>query len=356
MSYYALFQGWLLLSQPPGCLGTPTTFATQPVLGALSWRSGLFPSRRRRLAPAASLGDASAVGIHGLVGVGNRQTAPSPSSALPPTEHPPPAVPPYISGRTSYLRVRLEFLPYPQVIPRFCNTGGFGPRPSLTSASPCPWIAHPVSGLIPATRSSLVDGNARFRLAFAAAPRLSSRARMRSMRPRPLNLSRGPLAAPARAADMNSPDHSTKGTPLGRRSSHLDRPSPSDGLWVPGFRVSFIPLSGCFSPFPHGTRALSVARQYLALEGGPPCFPQASTWPVVLRLSRQPQGVARAWPTGLSPALVGLSRPLRLANRASGPSGHSRILAAGLQPRAGRTPRGLGCSRFARHYSGNLCC
>ena len=27
------------------------------------------------------------------------------------------AVPQYISGRTSYLRVRLEFLPYPQVIP-----------------------------------------------------------------------------------------------------------------------------------------------------------------------------------------------------------------------------------------------
>src|SRR5215510_8585668 len=61
------------------------------------------------------------------------------------------AVPPYISGRTSYLRVRLEFLPYPQVIPRFCNTGGFGPRRGLTPASPCPWVAHPVSGLMPAT-------------------------------------------------------------------------------------------------------------------------------------------------------------------------------------------------------------
>ena len=28
MSYYALFQGWLLLSQPPGCLGDPTSFPT----------------------------------------------------------------------------------------------------------------------------------------------------------------------------------------------------------------------------------------------------------------------------------------------------------------------------------------
>ena len=62
------------------------------------------------------------------------------------------AVPPYISGRTSYLRVRLEFLLYPQVIPRFCNTGGYGPRRGLTPASPCPWVAHPVSGRIPPTR------------------------------------------------------------------------------------------------------------------------------------------------------------------------------------------------------------
>ena len=86
MSYYALFQGWLLLSQPPGCLRVPTTFPTQARLGGLSWRSGLLPSRRRRLAPAASLVRRSAVGIRSLVEFGNRQSAPSPSSALPPTE------------------------------------------------------------------------------------------------------------------------------------------------------------------------------------------------------------------------------------------------------------------------------
>ena len=28
VSYYALFQGWLLLSQPPGCLGAATTLPT----------------------------------------------------------------------------------------------------------------------------------------------------------------------------------------------------------------------------------------------------------------------------------------------------------------------------------------
>src|SRR5262249_38551821 len=28
VSYYAFFKGWLLLSQPPGCLGLPTSFHT----------------------------------------------------------------------------------------------------------------------------------------------------------------------------------------------------------------------------------------------------------------------------------------------------------------------------------------
>ena len=28
VSYYALFEGWLLLSQPPGCLGNLTAFPT----------------------------------------------------------------------------------------------------------------------------------------------------------------------------------------------------------------------------------------------------------------------------------------------------------------------------------------
>ena len=30
VSYYAFFKGWLLLSQPPGCLGLPTSFHTEP--------------------------------------------------------------------------------------------------------------------------------------------------------------------------------------------------------------------------------------------------------------------------------------------------------------------------------------
>ena len=55
VSYYALFQGWLLLSQPPGCLRAATPLPTEPALRGLSRRSGLFPSRPRVLAPAVSL-------------------------------------------------------------------------------------------------------------------------------------------------------------------------------------------------------------------------------------------------------------------------------------------------------------
>ena len=56
-----------------------------------------------------------------------------------------------ISGRTSYIRVRLEFLRYPHLIPRLFNVYEFGPPLNFTSASSWTWIGHPVSGLIHAT-------------------------------------------------------------------------------------------------------------------------------------------------------------------------------------------------------------
>jgi hypothetical protein len=82
VSCYALFQGWLLLSQPPGCLCTRTSFSTKPALRGLSRRSGLLPSRLWSLAPTASLATFGH-GIRGLIGVGSRK-APRPFSALPP--------------------------------------------------------------------------------------------------------------------------------------------------------------------------------------------------------------------------------------------------------------------------------
>src|SRR5262249_42979595 len=42
------------------------------------------------------------------------------------------------------------------------------------------------------------------------------------------------------------------------------------------------PLPGYFSPFPHGTRALSVASLYLALRGGPRRFTRAFPDPALL--------------------------------------------------------------------------
>src|SRR5574339_7516 len=46
-----------------------------------------------------------------------------------------------------------------------------------------------------------------------------------------------------------------------------------------------LPAQGCFSPVPHGTRPLSVTRESLALEGGPPSFTPGSSYRALLRNS-----------------------------------------------------------------------
>ncbi len=58
--------------------------------------------------------------------------------------------------------------------------------------------------------------------------------------------------------------------------------SRSDCLGAHGFRCCFTPLSGCFSPFPHGTGSLSVTGECSALEGGPPGFGPGFTCPDLL--------------------------------------------------------------------------
>ena len=140
----------------------------------------------------------------------------------------------------------MAFHPYPQVIAAVFNRRAFGPPRGLTPASACPRIAHPASRPRRGTQVALL------RLAFAPAPfRLTS----------------------PRASDSLA--HSTKGTP-----SHRQR--CSDCSWARGFRRCFTPLSGCFSPFPHGTGSLSVAGECSALEGGPPCFARGFTCPALL--------------------------------------------------------------------------
>ena len=78
------------------------------------------------------------------------------------------ASPKAISRRTSYLRVRLEFLRYPQIIREFFNIHQFGPPPDFTLVSTCSWIGHSVSGLL---HSTLLV--ALFRLGFPKAPNLT---------------------------------------------------------------------------------------------------------------------------------------------------------------------------------------
>ena len=84
-----------------------------------------------------------------MLSVGNLST-PLLYSALPPVKIFK-ASPKAISGRTSYIRVRLEFLRYPQVIRQLFNGGRFGPPLPFTAASTCSWIGHPVSGLLQLT-------------------------------------------------------------------------------------------------------------------------------------------------------------------------------------------------------------
>src|SRR5262249_29659169 len=68
-----------------------------------------------------------------------------------------------ISGRTSYLQVRLAYHLYPHLIQHFCNSGRFGPPRRVNFASAWTWVAHLVSCRMHATSLALV------RLAFALA-------------------------------------------------------------------------------------------------------------------------------------------------------------------------------------------
>ena len=72
------------------------------------------------------------------------------------------------------------------------------------------------------------------------------------------------------------------------------------------FQVLFHgPSPGYFSPFPHGTSALSVTREYSGLGGGPPGFTRTFTGSVLL--GNTPKGDRAMSPTGLSPSTVMLS-------------------------------------------------
>ena len=248
-----------------------------------------------------------------MVGFG-KLTPPIPSSALPPQDCLE-AVPKYISGRTSYLRVRLAFHPYPQLIPAFCTRHGFGPppryylgfnlamgsspgfgsnpnnTPGLVETPPLASARHPPLvrqvGPLEESKRRPADlsppGHALFGLAFAAAPGLIS-----------LNL----------AAQINSPAHSSKGTQLAPR--RVGGPSTACRFTVSGL---FHSPHGVLFTFPSRYWFTIGGQGCLALEGGPPSFPQDFTCPVVLNNTPEARSLS---PTGLSPSTVVLSRCVRL--------------------------------------------
>ena len=117
-------------------------------------------------------------------------TPPRKFSALPPQDYHE-ASPKAISRRTSYLRGRLEFLRYPHLIPTLFNGCGFGPPMPFTASSSWTWIGHPVSGLHTLTSRPIKTW-------FPCGSGIYS-----------LNL----------ASKHNSPDRSTKSTPLSIYSS-----------------------------------------------------------------------------------------------------------------------------------------
>ena len=170
-----------------------------------------------------------------MIRVGKRKP-PRRSSALPPRRLSAEAAPKYISGRTSYLRVRLAFHPYPQVIPPVCNLNGFGPPRACYARFTLPMGSSPGFGSTPRDLSPF---RTRFRSGSGC---------------RCLNL----------ATEDHSSAHSTKSTP-----SPGSRQAPTGWKRTVSGSLS-LPSPGCFSPFPHGTGSLSVARRYLALGGGRP--------------------------------------------------------------------------------------
>ena len=185
------------------------------------------------------------------------------------------AAPRCISGRTSYLHVRLIFHPYPQLIRAFCNRHRFGPPRPVTGASTWPWVAHVVSGQRDATKRAC---HTRFRCGSG-------------------------FDCLSLATPRYSPDHTPKGTQLAGQAP----PSTACRRTVSG-SIS-LPSPGCFSPFPHGTlryRSVQVPRL-----GGvvPPASAGISRVPAYLRWGRAGGNLS---PTGLSPCAALCSKQLRL--------------------------------------------
>ena len=213
-------------------------------------------------------------------------TPPRKFSALPP-QISTKASPKAISRRTSYLRVRLEFLPYPHLIPTLFNGCGFGPPLPLTAASTWTWIDHPVSGLLLLTLALL-------RLGFPTAPHLKC---------------------------LTLPVSVTRRTVLQkvRGCAHMALPQLVDT----GFQVLFHSPPGVLFTFPSQYFALSVTEEYLALRGGPRSFRQGFSCLVLLWILLGDLGFRIRGFHSLRPDFPVRSPILRLPQRSPNPAMHA---------------------------------
>ena len=146
----------------------------------------------------------------------------------------------------------------------------FGPPRSFTCASTCPWLGHPVSGLIHTTKIGL------FSLAFTTPP-----TNVLSLLH---ELTRWIVLQKARR-------HSIKLLRLLVRTQ---------------FQDLFHSPSGVLLTFPSRYLFTIDRKIYLALEGGPSRFNQGFTCPDLL--DNIDDKVRKTWYTGLSPSLASLSR------------------------------------------------
>ena len=171
---------------------------------------------------------------------------PSPFSALPPVIYLE-ASPKAISRRTSYLRVRLEFLRYPQLIPAFFNRRLVRSSMRLYSHFNLAMDRSPGFGSTSCNFSPSSDS-------------LSLRLRSSQILTLPHNVTRRSVLQKVQGRTLIV-------LPL---------------LVNTGFQVLFHSPPGVLFTFPSRYYSLSVTEEYLGLEGGPSGFPQGFSCPVVL--------------------------------------------------------------------------
>ncbi len=198
-------------------------------------------------------------------------TPPNPSSALPPQDYIE-AAPKYISGRTSYLRVRLAFHPYPQLIPYLCTGNGFGPpsryyRNFNLAMGRSPGFGSNPDNLPDMMETPPPDSVPRSSAPYRVGPKSATKYRRAVTQDIRRQLCLRPVTPYSDSLSLWLRNFYSL-TELPRLTRRLilqkARGHPSlEGLpRLVGlrFQVYFTPLPGFFSPFPHGTGSLSVAK------------------------------------------------------------------------------------------------